>query len=475
MQPEKQTARFAQMISDKNKAYVIFDIGSRDCQQSIEFYKTFPNAKIYAFECNPNMLPTCRENIKNYTDRITLVEGAVTDYDGEITFYPINTEKTITSHKDGNPGASSIFKSNGTYTIEQYVQDEVTVNCHRLDTVMQRLQIPRVDLIWMDLQGAELLALKGLGLHLATVEYIHTEVSLKEMYTNQVMFPELNDFLVKEFGFELQNRNITSWCGWQTDAIYYRPQTLFDVVIPVGPHDVEMFTKVQLPCTRKNIVGYRNIYVICPDALVDLLQSHCGNVTIVPESIFPFSIETVAQYHGKSGQNGWYLQQLLKLYAATVVPNMLERYLVIDADTCFFKPTAFYDAQTDRYMFNWGSEEHFPYFFHMSRLNPQFRKMSYKSGICHHMIFHKHFVEEMFGLVMPKHPEATNFYQVFLQCVDQKYFTGAGASEYELYFNFMLLVHPKRMILRKLKYSEQSLADKRSSHDDYASFHWYRQ
>ena len=30
-------------INDKSKAYVIFDIGSRDCQQSIEFYKLFPN------------------------------------------------------------------------------------------------------------------------------------------------------------------------------------------------------------------------------------------------------------------------------------------------------------------------------------------------------------------------------------------------------------------------------------------------
>ena len=48
--------KFINYINDKNKAYVIFDIGSRDCQQSIEFYNPFPNAKIYAFECNPNTL-----------------------------------------------------------------------------------------------------------------------------------------------------------------------------------------------------------------------------------------------------------------------------------------------------------------------------------------------------------------------------------------------------------------------------------
>jgi FkbM family methyltransferase len=201
--------------------------------QAIEFYNHFPNAKIWAFECNPNTLEICRENIRDYTDRITLVEGAVTDYDGDITFYPgrtkllflltlmpcstVNQKETVTTWEDGNPGASSIFKSNGTYTLEQYVQDEISVNCHRLDTVMQKQQIPGVDIIWMDLQGAELLALKSLGDHLANVRYIQTEVSHKEIYSKQVMFSELHTLLM-ENGFALKNE--LSMEGWQEDAIY---------------------------------------------------------------------------------------------------------------------------------------------------------------------------------------------------------------------------------------------------------------
>jgi FkbM family methyltransferase len=143
---------FLKYISDKTKEYIIFDVGSRDCQQSIEFYNNFPNAKIYAFECNPNTIPICKSNIEKYTDRITLIEGAVCDYDGKITFYPINQEKTVTTWSDGNPGASSLFKSNGTYNVvETYVQDEIVTDCHRLDTVMKNHGIPMVDIIWMDL------------------------------------------------------------------------------------------------------------------------------------------------------------------------------------------------------------------------------------------------------------------------------------------------------------------------------------
>jgi FkbM family methyltransferase len=204
-------------IQDKNKECIIFDLGSRDCIQSIEFYKTFPNAKIYAFECNPNTLELCENNIKPYRDRITLIKGAVCDYDGYITFYPINQQKTITTWRDGNPGASSIFKSNGNYTVEKYFQDEIKTNCHRLDTIMKTYNIPTVDIIWMDVQGSELLVLKGLGDYINGVRYIYTEVTHKEMYSGQVMFKELNDFIISN-DFEILN-NLTLQ-GWQEDIIY---------------------------------------------------------------------------------------------------------------------------------------------------------------------------------------------------------------------------------------------------------------
>jgi len=52
---------FVKYINNKDDIFVIFDVGSRDCFQSIEFYNTFPNAKIYAFECNPNTLDQCKK------------------------------------------------------------------------------------------------------------------------------------------------------------------------------------------------------------------------------------------------------------------------------------------------------------------------------------------------------------------------------------------------------------------------------
>ena len=931
--------KFINYINNKNKEYIIFDIGSRDCEQSIEFYKTFPNAKIYAFECNPNTLDLCEKNIIPYQDRITLIKGAVCDYDGFIKFYPINKEKTITTWEDGNQGASSLFKSNGKYTVETYIQDEITTNCHRLDTIMNKYSIPRVDIIWMDLQGAELLALKGLGSMLSTVEYINTEACHKEIYTGQVMYEELNNFLTNFFSFELLNNinlstyfediiyknkfikdpiykninlttqqqtyergkpkdyllhtiklfnkytdgktileigssrsvmnhsiekfnpaccndghatyffkhytsarifsvdidpkckkmidsesrlsgvNAITKCGFEyadeidykidllyldawdvepgtlyaeshlkiynklkdklsnncfvliddTDVgnggkgklvipqlikegflmIFNRRQTLFyrnmlvnknkkyiedysyikknikpppfivsnkydltyykydkysqrghdgiiekimeeldikkgffiefggwdgiylsncrnlfekgwngcfieadkkkylelvenyrnsdviclnkyvypellegntvdslykeymnnievdvlsididgrdyeilehlnlrpkliiieggflfhpclrckipfniaknnvqqplyelfelaekknyvpicfnqdtfllrkdlyethtffqqinndcvslwssaffnvfseedrlylqkyrknnsivnqyehkyyldiehslynvfDIVIPVGPKDKSIIEE-QIKYTKKNIIGYRNIYLICYDPSIMIN----GCITI-NENIFPFNIDTVAEYHGKSERNGWYLQQLLKLYSGKIIPNILDRYLVIDSDTFFLKPTTF--VENNKSLYNYGKENHKQYFDHMKRLDENLTKNDEgKSGICHHMIFEKKYIDEIISKIEKIHNDL--FYNIFLKEVTDK--TSSGASEYEIYFNYMLKYNPDKIKIRKLKWKDTKFLENNNVFD-YISCHWH--
>lgn len=433
----KMIEHFLKYIDQKNDEYVIFDIGSRDCAQSIEFYNHFPNAKIYAFECNPNTLDICKRNIEKYTDRITLIEGAVCDYDGNITFYPINQTKTITTWKDGNPGASSLFKSNGNYNIETYIQDEMITNCHRLDTVMAKYGISTVDIIWMDLQGAELLALKGLGNHLRNVKYMHTEVTYIEMYSGQALFNELNSFILSK-GFTIKNK--LSLSGFQEDAIYTKiSNNSFDIVIPIGPNDINQI-QTQIEYTKKNIIGYRNIYLVCydPTLIID------GCITI-DEHMFPFTIDTVIKFHGKLKQNAWYLQQLLKLYSGKIIPDILEKYLVIDADTFFLKPTTF--IEEGKCLYNFGHEYHIPYFEHMLSLDEQLIKVyNNMSGICHHMIFETKYINELFTKLEQKHNDY--FFNIFLKCVTDA--EHSGASEYEIYFNYIFKYHSNEVKLREL-------------------------
>jgi len=238
---------------------------------------------------------------------------------------------------------------------------------------------------------------------------------------------------------------------------------MFDIVIPVGPNDKNIIEQ-QIIYTRIYILGYRNIYII-----TNIKELNIEGCIIVPENIFPFSIETISKFHGKNHRNGWYLQQLLKLYAGLVIPNILDKYLVIDSDTFFLKPTEF--IKDGKCLYNYGTERHIPYFKHMLTIHDRLtRQHNDKSGICHHMIFETKYIKELFDIAESTHNDL--FYNIFLKNVDISHILYSGASEYEIYFNYMILNHPSEIIIRKLEWTNSSSLIENSNYD-YISIHHY--
>jgi len=182
---------------DKKKIDVIFEIGSRDCLDAINLHKYY-GVKIYAFECNPLAIDICKKNLKeqNITiDQVELIEKAIYNKNEEISFYPVDKTVDAVKHKSNpdfisiddntsaNIGASSIFKINKDYQKLKYKNkdyhqqnNEIKVNAIRLDTFMNERNIEKIDMICMDLQGAELMALQSLGNNINNINYIITEL-----------------------------------------------------------------------------------------------------------------------------------------------------------------------------------------------------------------------------------------------------------------------------------------------------------
>jgi hypothetical protein len=240
-------------------------------------------------------------------------------------------------------------------------------------------------------------------------------------------------------------------------------ELMFDIVIPLGPNDISCI-KDQLNYTKQNIIGYRHIYLISydPSIIID------GCITI-DEKSFPFTKDSIAKYHTSLHRNGWYLQQLLKLYAGSVIPGILDTYLVIDSDTFFLRPTVF--IKDNKCLYNFGREHHIPYFNHMKRLHSSLHKvLPTQSGICHHMIFQQKYIQELIELIETVHQKP--FWIVFLEQVEDSQRSGSGASEYELYFNFMLIYHPDMIQLRELQWANVRKLDT-TIHADYISYHHY--
>jgi hypothetical protein len=224
----------------------------------------------------------------------------------------------------------------------------------------------------------------------------------------------------------------------------------FDIVIPLGPNERQNIHK-QIEYTKKNVIGYRNIYIITNN--FDNLQ--IDGCKVIDENIFPFKMNDIAsyfiKYNGKNNRNGWYLQQLIKLYAGVVIEELLDDYLIIDADVFFLKPIYFYIDS--KYLFTTSDENHEPYFTHMLKLHSSFTKQIKKSGISHHMIFNRQIIKEMFNLVEDFHKK--EFWIIFIEIVDEhtKHPINAaesGASEYELYFNYMIQYHRDKILVRNL-------------------------
>ncbi|WP_198146755.1 FkbM family methyltransferase [Methanosarcina vacuolata] len=208
--------KIAKELLGKQSIKVLVEVGARDCRETLSFYKLLPNANIYTFECNPQTLPDCRAAVKN-KPRINLIEKAVSNVTGIIKFYPINPSKTITTWANGNPGASSIFKASGKYPVEKYIQDEIEVESIRLEDFIKENSIDTIDLMWMDIQGAELLALKGLGDRIQQLKLVYLEIEFFEIYKDQPLYDDLRAFLNKK-GFLLVGfTNIGKYSG---DAIF---------------------------------------------------------------------------------------------------------------------------------------------------------------------------------------------------------------------------------------------------------------
>ena len=146
----------------------IIEIGAQDCTESVKFTELFPNAYITAFECNPRLIELCEFNAL-LSDRIKVVEKMVTDKPWNKTFYM----------PDDQPGMGSMKKclfSGSSTTVEtvrmdDYLGDEV------------------IDLLWVDVQGAEVDILNSFGKKLDNVRTIYVEVNILPMRYYQSSTP----------------------------------------------------------------------------------------------------------------------------------------------------------------------------------------------------------------------------------------------------------------------------------------------
>lgn len=206
---------------------------------------------------------------------------------------------------------------------------------------------------------------------------------------------------------------------------------LYDIVICVGPNDYSLIETL-ISNVKVNIINQNIIYILTHKKIVDQYSSLDPSVKFIDESIFPFSKTYIDDLFKAPKQSGWYLQQLLKLYAPIVIEELLDNYILLDADVYFHRPVSFF--KDNKIQFNVGSEYHEPYFEHMTKLHPSLYKTQAASGICHVMPMKRHIVKALFKMIESYHNDI--FWKVFLNNVTPDNYSKSGASEYEILFTY---------------------------------------
>ena len=234
----------------------------------------------------------------------------------------------------------------------------------------------------------------------------------------------------------------------------------FDLVIPYGPNEDWIIQRCIDSC-KKYIENVNNIYVI---SYKDIYLNNC---IVVTENKFPFTKNYISNKTSKE-RAGWYLQQLIKLYIPRVISNITDNFLIVDADTIFYKKTRY--IENGKLLYDTSEQHHIPYFEHMERLHPELKKYHTKSGICDQMMFNTDILEELLEMVESYNKK--EFYNVFLDSITDK--TGSGASEYEIYFNYMIYKHKDLIKERELKKTTKNKYEESNNTYNYITYHHYQ-
>lgn len=150
------------------------------------------------------------------------INACVSDKDGDIVDFNISNNEMQSSsmlefgtHKTEHPSVIFTHKTRlQTMTVKSILKEK-------------QVDPQEYDFINLDIQGAELMALKGMDL--AHVRYVYIEVNEKELYKGCPLLPEIDQFL-NDHGFERVETKMTSH-GWG-DAFYIRKTKLNIVSVP---------------------------------------------------------------------------------------------------------------------------------------------------------------------------------------------------------------------------------------------------
>lgn len=166
-------------------------------------------------EANPDLIISLKNNVKNDI----VINEVISDKEETVKFY-------ITKNlEDDNNKQSSSLKQLDYHLIAHpsvILDKEIIVNTITMNKLLSKynIDITKYNFLNIDTQGNELEVLKGFGNILLKIDYIYTEINIKNLYKNIALLDEIDNFLNK-FGFKRVDTSIHEEEGWG-QGFYFR-------------------------------------------------------------------------------------------------------------------------------------------------------------------------------------------------------------------------------------------------------------
>jgi FkbM family methyltransferase len=175
----------------------ILHVGAHLCEELNDYESNVSRNHVLWVEALPDKV----EAVKKQYDGLQIECAVVSDVEENITFHEANNGQSssilpLGTHKYLFPSISYIKNINcQTCTLSSILSK-------RTDTLWSVPNSPDgFNFINLDIQGAELKALRGMEQWLPGIDYIYTEVNTEHVYQNCALVEDLDAYLSK-FGFE---------------------------------------------------------------------------------------------------------------------------------------------------------------------------------------------------------------------------------------------------------------------------------
>jgi FkbM family methyltransferase len=164
---------------------IIFDVGAHHGHVSAMFRKLFPTSTVYAFEPFEESFKRLKEN--------TASDGKIRPFNFGLS----DREGTQLFHSNPSSATNSLFSTDesGSQTWGEGLletKDVVQAEFKTIDSFVAAMEIPRIDLLKLDVQGAEYLVMEGAvaTCEKGIVQLLYSEIITQPTYDGQKRFDE---------------------------------------------------------------------------------------------------------------------------------------------------------------------------------------------------------------------------------------------------------------------------------------------